>query len=192
MIAGDADWPLPLEIPRGTVTLPGPGNYRLDPPLLDMQVDGLLDAARAQLGATAVGWMPADGGLLGNLPAWENLLLSCQWHAPAALPALEARLTTWLPQLGYGDLASARRLLAYAPSRLSPEHGVLVGWLRLLLVRPRLVLLSGQALPEGETGRQLAALVDEELANCARLVIDGAAPADYLPLPLVAREASKS
>ncbi len=185
-------WPLTLKMPRGTARIPGPGRYRLEPALLDMHIDDLLDVARAKLGAGGVGWMPADGGLLGNLPAWENLLLSCQWHVPAALPALEARLTAWLPRLGYEDPASVRRLLAYAPSRLAPEQGVLVGWLRMLLMRPRLIVLSGLALPEGEPGRRLMVLLEEELAGCARVIVDGRAPADYLSLPLIAREASES
>lgn len=174
---------------RGRLSIPGGGRYALVPPIHDTAIDELLDAARAVLGPAGVGWMPEGGGLLGNLPAWENLLLSTQWHAPAALSALESRLTAWMAALGY-DAEGTRLLLSQQPSRLAEEDRLLVGWLRLLLVRPKLVLLAGHALPAGVLGQRVLALVDEELASAALLVIDDEAPAGFIPLSIVAHEAS--
>lgn len=182
-------WPLEIPTPRGRLLIPARGLYALAVPIQDEVIDDLLDSARAVLGQVGVGWMPEGGGLLGNLPAWENLLLSTQWHAPAALPALESRLSAWMAGLGY-DAEGTRLLLSQQPSRLAEEDRLLVGWLRLLLARPKLVLLAGHALPAGAPGQRLLALIDEELADLALLVIDDEAPAGFIPLSIAAHEAS--
>lgn len=182
-------WPLELSTPAGRLVIPAGGRYKLMPVIQDAAIDDLLDAARAALGPVGVGWMPESGGLLGNLPAWENLLLSTQWHAPAALPALESRLVAWMKRLGYDDEAT-RVLLAQQPSRLDEDDRLLIGWLRLLLARPRLILLAGRALPAGAPGQRVLALVDEELVDVALVVVDDEAPAWFDPLSIAAHEAS--
>ncbi|MFZ5723753.1 MAG: hypothetical protein ACOY33_08825 [Pseudomonadota bacterium] len=151
-------------------------------------MDDLLTAGRLALGPVGIGWLPEGGGLLSNLPAWENLLLSTQWHAPAALPALEARLGAWMAQLGY-DREGSRLLLSQATVRLDGSERLLVGWLRLLLARPKLVLLAGRALPEGALGQRVLGLIDEELAGSALLVVDDEAPAWFAPLSIAHAEA---
>lgn len=182
------NWPLDLSLPQGRLTLPAAGRYTLQLARSDAAVDNLLGSARAALGAGGVGWMPEDGGLLGNLPAWENVLLSTQWHAPAALPVLEARIAGWMPRLGYDERA-ARTLLAQQPSRLSEDERRLIGWLRTLLARTRLVVLVGQALPVGAAGQRILALLDDELAGSALLVVGGEAPSGFVPLSFAAHEA---
>ncbi|MFZ5756942.1 MAG: hypothetical protein ACOY3X_08575 [Pseudomonadota bacterium] len=181
-------WPLTLKVSRGALVIAEPGRYTLMPSATEALIDELLQAARAQLGDIGTGWMPEGGGLLNNLPAWENVLLSTQWHAPAALPALEARLRAWMARLGYDD-EGARLLLSQAPARLHEDERRLVGWLRQLLSRPRLVLMAGLALPEGALGQRVLALLDEELAGTALLVVDDEAPGWFTPLSLAHAEA---
>lgn len=181
-------WPLTIVTSAGRLELPQPGRYVLMPSAGDELVDELLAAARAQLGAIGVGWVPEQGGLLSNLPTWENILLSTQWHAPAALPALEARLQAWMGRLGY-DPAGARLFLSRPHAQLDEDQRRLAGWLRQLLARPRLVLLAGQALPEGAPGQRILELLDEELAGTALLAIDDEAPAWFTPVSWTSTEA---
>lgn len=160
------NWPLALPQPGYQVLVPGPGWYRLQPVPSATQVDALLALARAQLGTGAVGWLPADGGLVSNLPAWENLLLATQWHAPASLPAIEARIGRWLDVLGRRG-----ELLRAVPGRLLPEERQLVGWLRLMLARPKLLLVEAQSAAVLAQQAPLRALVEEELASAALLCL---------------------
>lgn len=182
-------WPQDFATSRGVLHLPAVGRYVVMPAVSEDVIDELLTDARRVLGDVGVGWLPEGGGLLSNLPAWENILLSTQWHAPASLPALEARVRAWLERLGY-DNAGAALLLSLSPSRLDADERSLIGWLRLLLARPKLILLAGQALPEGALGQRILALVDEELAACALVVVDDEAPAWFIPLSLRHVEAS--
>ena len=129
----------------------------------------------------AVGWVPANGGLLSNLPAWENVLLATQWHAPASLSALEARMRSWCLQFGY-DENGAALLLSRPPARLDEDELRLLGWLRQLLSRPKLILLEGGALPDGPVGRLVRTLLAEELAGSVLLVVDGEPPEGFMPL----------
>lgn len=182
-------WPLALRLGNNLLQIPSPGRYVLEPPVADSEVDDLLAGARAELGNAGVGWLAADGGLLGNLPTWENILLSTQWHAPAALPALETRLRAWMVRLGH-DEAGTWRFLSQQPAFLADDERRIAGWLRLLLSRPKLVLLAGRALPQGAPGRQVLALLEEELTDCALVVVHDAAPAGFSPLSFHAVEAN--
>lgn len=173
----------------GRLELRQPGRYALMPPASDDLIDEMLASARAQLGAIGVGWLPEQGGLLSNLPGWENILLSTQWHAPAALSALEARLQAWMAGFGY-DPQRARVLLTQPQAQLEEDERRLIGWLRQLLARPKLVLLAGHALPEGALGNRILELLDDELAGTALLVIDDDAPAWFTPLSFVSAEAN--
>lgn len=162
-------WPLALEFAGARLTVPGPGRWRLQPVPDAERVDALLAAARVRLPG-AVGWLSADGGLVSNLPAWENLLLTTQWHTPASLPAMESRLSRWLAALGR-DADAAARLMATVPARLQADERVLVGWLRQMLARPKLLVLEGQALALPVQQPALAALIDEELTQAALLCV---------------------
>lgn len=178
-------WPLDLPCTAGVLTLPGPGRYAFvvqdDGRELDLWVDGLLAAARARFYEGAVAWMPENGGLLSNLPAWENVLLSTQWHAPASLAALETRVRGWCAQLGY-DTTALDRLLARSPAFLDEDQRLLAGWLRHLLSRPRLVVMRAAALPDDAFGKAMLALLAEELPGAALLVVDEYVPAGFQPV----------
>ncbi len=181
-------WPVDISHAHGVLRLPGPGWFAIDAALDDASLDDVLARARLRLGPEAVGWVPAAGGLLSNLSAWENVLLATQWHAPASLPALEARMRSWCLRCGY-DEPGVIRLLAQQPARLAGDELRLLGWLRQLLARPRLLLLEGRALPVGAAGRSLCALLAEELAGSVLLVVDGEVPEGFTPLSFHAAEA---
>jgi hypothetical protein len=188
-----SDWPLTLRLTQGDVIIPGPGRYALivNEYVDDLEVvtDDVLAAAYRTLGNNAVGWMPEEGGLLSNLPAWENILLSTQWHAPAALPALEARVRGWCEQLGY-DTSALTALFSRQPSFLSEDDRRMMGWLRQMLCRPRLLLLRSGSLPAGRSGALLQSMVDGELASTAFLCVDEQAPPNYQPLTPAQRGAT--
>lgn len=178
-------WPLTLAYSNGSLQIPQPGRYvllvREEEEVIEGLVDDTLQAARDVLGEGKVGWMPGNGGLLSNLPAWENMLLSTQWHAPASLPALESRVRDWCGRLGY-DTTVLAAMLARQPAYLDEDERLLVGWLRQLLSRPKLVVMRAESIPAGDFGNALQALLDEELAGAALLVIDESAPPGYAPL----------
>lgn len=175
-------WPLLLRLPDGELCVPQAGWYALaveaDELVIDGTVDDVLHAAQAVLGTGSVGWMPEGGGLLSNLPAWENLLLSTQWHVPASHSALESRLRGWCERLGY-DKTATEALLSRQPVMLDDDERTLVGWLRQMLCRPRLVVLRARALPSAVEGGALRALIAEELAGSALLVVDEYVPAGF-------------
>lgn len=160
--------------------IPAPGHYALANFTAD-DTDALLRAARAQAGTEHTGWIPDDDGLLENLKLWENILLATQWHAPASPAALAARLQGWLSRLGYREEA-AGDWLAQSPGNLSQEERRLACWLRMLLLRPRVLLLERGAWFVVQTNENLRALVDEELSGCALLAIDPVVPEDFTVL----------
>lgn len=160
--------------------IPAPGRYALADFAAD-DADTLLRAARAQAGTEHTGWIPDDDGLLENLTLWENILLTTQWHAPASPAALAARLQGWLSRLGYAEQA-ASDWLAQSPGNVPLQERRLACWLRMLLLRPRVLLLERGAWSAIQTDRNLGALVDEELSGCALLAIDPVAPEDFTAL----------
>ncbi len=168
------NWPLRINTGNYRLEIPGPGRYVLGTDADAGVIDTLLAAARAQLGDAAVGWLPEDGGLLSNLPAWENLVLARQWHAPATVPGLETSIAGWCARLGH-DATGTARLLASPPAQLADDERRQVGWLRQLLLRPRLLLLECAVLPPVDA--PLHALIDDVLADAALLVIDAASDA---------------
>lgn len=178
-------WPVELKLEQGVVSIPGPGRfaYVVNEYVDDLEVvtDEVLAAAYNVLGVNAVGWVPEDGGLLGNLPAWENILLATQWHTPAALPALESRVRGWCTDLGY-DGGALAVLFSRQPALLSEEDRLLMGWLRQMMSRPQVVVLRADAIPRGRLSTTLLKLIDQELATSALLVVDERAPDGYRPI----------
>ncbi|HTF16343.1 MAG TPA: hypothetical protein VK643_16925 [Burkholderiales bacterium] len=105
--------------------------------LLGLEVDGLGPAERAALRAR-VAFLPADGGLLSNLNAWENIVLPLGFHAPRRMHGAAAEVNGLLEELG----ADPRSLLAKLPERMSAYEKKLAGYVRILLENPELVLVE--------------------------------------------------
>lgn len=175
------NWPVNLNVDTMRLHIEAPGRYALAPVAGIPGTDALLHAARMQLGVQAVGWVPAEDGLLANLTLWENILLATQWHAPASPAALAARLRNWLEQLSQTE-AQASIWLSRSPGEVSVPEQRLAAWLRILLLRPRVVLMETDAWSTVSADSRLAALIDNELAGCALLAVDTPAPPGFVML----------
>jgi ABC-type lipoprotein export system ATPase subunit len=103
--------------------------------LLGVDVDGLRPAGRAAL-RDRIAFLPADGGLLSNLNAWENIVLPIGFHHPRQLPGIAAQVTGMLEGLG----ADPRALLPKLPERMTAYEKNLTGYVRIALEKPDLVL----------------------------------------------------
>jgi ABC-type transporter Mla maintaining outer membrane lipid asymmetry ATPase subunit MlaF len=105
--------------------------------LLGLEVDGLGSAERAALRAR-VAFLPAGGGLLSNLNAWENIVLPLGFHTPRRLRGAAGEVSELLKGLG----AHPRSLLSKLPERMSVYEKKLAGYVRILLESPQLVLVE--------------------------------------------------
>lgn len=103
--------------------------------LLGADVDGLQPAGRAAL-RDRIAFLPADGGLLSNLNAWENIVLPTGFHHPGQLPGAEAQVNGLLKGLG----ADPQDLLGKLPERMTSYEKKLTGYVRIVLENPDLVL----------------------------------------------------
>jgi predicted ABC-type transport system involved in lysophospholipase L1 biosynthesis ATPase subunit len=118
---------------------PGPGARLV---LLGVDVEGLQPAGRAAL-RDRIAFLPADGGLLSSLNAWENIVLPIGFHSPARLASVESEVTETLVSLG----ADPGSLLAKLPERMTPYEKNLTGYVRITLEKPDLLLAEE---PQGE------------------------------------------
>ncbi|HEY6720093.1 MAG TPA: hypothetical protein VI363_00510 [Burkholderiales bacterium] len=105
--------------------------------LLGVEVDGLGAAERAALRAR-VALLPAAGGLISSLNAWENIVLPLGFHDPKRLPGIAEQVHDLLGRLG----AHPGNLLAKLPERMSRFEMKLTGYVRILLENPELVLIE--------------------------------------------------
>lgn len=136
---------------------PVPGRYQLaEWPAGEAPVDALLAALRRD--GASVGWLPADGGLIANLPVWENIVLPAAWPRRRARPELEQCIA--------GMLAACERInpdwLAQPVAQLDWVGRQRVGWLRQLLLLPEVLVLEPSVWPP-EPG--LCAAVEASLAD---------------------------
>jgi len=120
--------------------------------LLGVDVDGLRPAGRAAL-RDRIAFLPADGGLLSNLNAWENIVLPIGFHQPRRLSGVAARVKGILEELG----ADPGDLLAKLPERMTPYEKKLTAYVRIALENPDLVLAEEQQRGLDSAGRAAAA-----------------------------------
>src|SRR5262249_16704953 len=96
--------------------------------------------ARAPAGRGALragsGFLPAEGGVLSSLNAWENIVLPIGFHRRARQHDVTKDVFGMLRDLG----ADPAVLLAKLPERLSPYEKKLTGYVRIALEKPDLVL----------------------------------------------------
>lgn len=121
--------------------------------LLGVDVEGLRPAGRAAL-RERIAFIPADGGLLSSLNAWENIVLPMGFHHPRQLRAIGPAINDLLE----GMIADPQALLAKLPERMTPYEKNLTAYVRIALEKPDLVLAEE---PQGGLG-------PEERAAAAR------------------------
>jgi ABC-type transporter Mla maintaining outer membrane lipid asymmetry ATPase subunit MlaF len=108
--------------------------------LLGMDVEGLRPAARAAL-RDRIAFLPADGGLISSLNAWENIVLPTGFHRPRRLRGVVGQVAEMLRGLG----ADPSELLGKLPERMTPYERKLTGYVRIALEKPDLLLEEAQA-----------------------------------------------
>jgi ABC-type uncharacterized transport system YnjBCD ATPase subunit len=82
-----------------------------------------------------------DGGLLGHLNVWKNLILPLEYRVRDMRHAAED--AALLFALCGEDEAGLPRLMVSYPDELSPYEKRLVGFVRALLLEPEVLVLDG-------------------------------------------------
>lgn len=130
--------------------------------VLGADVEQLRAAERLAL-AGKVGFVPAGGGLLSSLNAWENMTLPVAYHSPARLPQLFDDVQELLEDLGGVDDNLLRKL----PEEMTLYEKRLSAYVRALLDKPALLLVETVAAGLGPTKRRRAArFADAYHARC--------------------------
>lgn len=100
--------------------------------------------------------VPDDGGLIGNLRVWENLVLPISYHGSPHYGALEASAADIFSEFGFAGERFAS-VCTLHPDRLGRFERRLVAFVRAMLCEPEIIvydsLLSG--LNREETAKAL-------------------------------------
>jgi ABC-type lipoprotein export system ATPase subunit len=96
-----------------------------------------------------VAFVPADGGLMSSLNAWENISLPVAYHARERLGGALAEARELLGDLGGVD----DHILAKLPEDMTLYERRLAAYIRALLERPQLLLAEDLAAGLGPTKR---------------------------------------
>jgi ABC-type lipoprotein export system ATPase subunit len=120
--------------------------------LLGVDVRELEEDERQRL-LRRIGFVPAAGGLMSNLNAWENISLPVAYHAPRKLAGALADVHALLDELGGVD----DNLLAKLPEHMTLYERRLAAYLRSLLEGPELLVAEDLAAGLGPTKRRRAA-----------------------------------
>jgi hypothetical protein len=108
--------------------------------LLGVEVDSLRLPARIALRAR-LAFLPAAGGLLSNLNAWENIVLPLGFRPPKNPRGIAAQVHDLLKGLGVVPEA----LLCKLPEEMTLLEKKIAGFARILLESPDLVLVENFA-----------------------------------------------
>jgi ABC-type transporter Mla maintaining outer membrane lipid asymmetry ATPase subunit MlaF len=100
-----------------------------------------------------IGFVPAGGGLMSNLNAWENISLPVAFHAPRKLKGVLEDVHALLEELGGVDA----NLLAKLPEDMTLYERRLAAYLRALLESPELLVVENLNGGLGPTKRGRAA-----------------------------------
>jgi D-methionine transport system ATP-binding protein len=119
--------------------------------LLGVEVRELEEDERRRL-LRRIGFVPAGGGLMSNLNAWENISLPVAYHAPQKLAGALADVHALLGELGGVD----DNLLAKLPEHMTLYERRLAAYLRSLLEEPELLVVESLAAGLGPTKRRRA------------------------------------
>jgi len=108
--------------------------------LLGAEVDALGVEERIAL-RERLAFLAAEGGLLSNLNAWENIILPLACHHPERLQGIAAEVHALVTELG----AEPLMLLGKLPEEMTPLEKKITGFVRVLLEAPDLVLVENFA-----------------------------------------------
>ena len=115
-------------------------------------IEGLVGTALAAI-------VSADGGLIGNLKAWENLVLPAAYHGDgiSRYGELEQRAARVFGEFGVSG-ASFEALCATLPDHLGRFEQRLCAFVRAMLTEPRIMVYDSlfDGLTREETGKVLA------------------------------------
>lgn len=130
--------------------------------LLGSEVAPLPQAERLAL-RRRVGFVPADGGLMSNLNAWENITLAVAYHEPQRVPDLGAEVRELLAALGGVDDG----LLGKLPENMTLYERRLAAYLRAVLENPELLVAENLSSGLGPTKRgRVARFAEVYQARC--------------------------
>ena len=98
----------------------------------------------------------ADGGLIGNLKVWENLVLPAAYHGGAQNRELEERATRLFAEFGISG-AGFERLCTTLPDHLNRFERRLCAFVRAMLTEPQIMVYDSlfDGLTREETGKVL-------------------------------------
>ncbi len=105
--------------------------------LLGAEVNALRMEERIALRAR-LAFLPAAGGLLSDLNAWENIILPLGFRHPERLRGIAAEVHALLTGLG----VAPQRLLGRLPEEMTLLEKKITGFVRILLEAPDLVLVE--------------------------------------------------
>ena len=120
--------------------------------LFGTEVAEVSDAERLRL-ARRVGFVPANGGLMSTLNAWENISLPVAYHQPDKLGGTLAEVHGLMRQIGGVE----DELLAKLPDEMTLYERRLAAYLRCLLESPDLLVVENLAAGLGPTKRRRTA-----------------------------------
>jgi len=120
--------------------------------LFGTDVAGLREAERRAL-ARRVGFVPASGGLMSSLNAWENIALPLGYHAPRKLRGAHEEVRALLGEIGGVE----DDLLAKLPEDMTLYERRLAAYLRALLESPDLLVIESLGAGLGPAKRERAA-----------------------------------
>lgn len=86
-----------------------------------------------------VGVVPEDGGLIGNLKVWENILLPAWYHLGTTAEQAEAGVVTIYEQLGFGR-DYVKQLMGRLPDQLSIYEKRVVALIRAMLTNAEIMI----------------------------------------------------
>jgi phospholipid/cholesterol/gamma-HCH transport system ATP-binding protein len=95
----------------------------------------------------SIGWIPAGGGLISNLKAWENITLPLWFHNSRQRKATEETLKGWLIELKL-DKQDWEKFMASPAARLKTWECKMAGLLRGLIQAPQLLVIDAALFDE--------------------------------------------
>lgn len=114
---------------------------------------GLLPESERTALLGRVGFVPAAGGLISSLNAWENITLPVSYHQPHRAPHLYEEVNEVIATLGGVD----DTLLAKLPEEMTLYEKRLCAFLRALLEKPQLLVVESLGTGLGPTKRRRTA-----------------------------------